>query len=95
MKIVFMLVLMIMADRALPAQVRRVAGAYFETTPVEFYKRYGRVSFPRTLFMLLAIASAALEYFLDISQVTEGLIAIFFIVLWTISAAIDTFRARR
>jgi hypothetical protein len=95
MKFLFMLVATVMADRAFPASARRFGGRFFETTPAEFYKKYGWVAFPRTIFAVCICVAAGLDFVFPINVNTQALLTIFFVVLYSISASIDVFKARK
>lgn len=95
MKFIFAVVVMMMADRALPANVRRFGGKFFEATPEDLWRRYGWVSFPRTLFAVGACLAMAINWLFPIDNTEQGFIAIIFVTLWGVSASIDVFNARR
>lgn len=95
MKFLFALTFMIMAERAIPASARRFGGAFFETSPRDFYARYGVLSFPRTLLGGLAAASFLLAPLFHADETTEGYAAVAFGLLYAISASVDVLRARK
>jgi hypothetical protein len=89
-----MVAVMLMADRAIPANVRRMGGRSFRTTPEEFWKKYGLVAFPRTLFAVFVCLAASLDLVIPISVDAQGFVLMAFIFLYCASSAADIFRAR-
>ena len=95
MKLLFMIVFLAMADRAIPASARRFGGNFFQTSPDEFWRKYGIFSFPRTALAVCVLIVAGLDLVIHIDPTIQGLIAIFFALIYSISASIDTVRARK
>jgi len=95
MKFLFMVVVTIMADRAFPASARRFGGSFFQTTPEEFYRKYGLFSFPRTALAVCICISSGLDLIFSININVQAIITIFFVILYSVSASVDVVRARK
>src|SRR5690242_12077850 len=88
-------VLVATLDRVIPFHARRYAGRYFTVDSKEFWRRYGVISFPRAAFAVLFCVSTQLEYFTPLTHMETGYVAAALIMIWAVSAGVDTFRAGR
>jgi hypothetical protein len=101
MKLIFLIIIFAVADRAFPA----VMFGYLVITydrdrhelpdQREILRKYGWVGFPRTLFAVSACATAAAGLFFPLSQDLQGLVAVIFAALFGISAMVDFFKAMK
>lgn len=93
------MVCLIILDRASPQMIRTYGVGLFawgERGNAEaFYARYGWVSFPRTLFLVLASISVSINQWVHIDEVAHLSIAIGAVLLWVVFVARDAWRARK
>ncbi len=95
MTVLLMTIGMIIMDRTFPGNVWRFAPQMFDGDLRDVYKRYGFVSFPRTLLALCVCISSASNRVFDISETAYAIIVTVFAVLFGVSASLDVWRARK
>jgi hypothetical protein len=82
-------------DRAFPPNVYRAAPQLWDGDLRDVYRRYGLVKFPRTALAFATCVAAGLEFMTNIGRWTQGLLVIGVGCAFLMSAAIDTWRARK
>ena len=90
-----LLAFMMAADRLIPLNVRRFGGSFFKTSSAEFFRRYGLVSFPRTLFCLSVPLMVVVHYYARLTNEQAGLIAVFLAIIYGVTQGLDIFNARK
>jgi hypothetical protein len=98
MPFLFMLLVMILFDRAVPLMVRMYGAGVFpwgEKEPVaSFYRNYGWVAFPRTLFLLLTCLAVSLNHVVPVDENVLLIIGIISVILWVVFAGRDVWKAK-
>ncbi len=95
MEVLATAVVIIFMDRGIPAGAWGYGSRFFDMDEKEFYKRYGIISFPRTLLGICVCLSAGLSRIFPISRNVGDLTTISLAVLFGISALIDVLRTRK
>ena len=90
---------MIVLDRAFPTLIRMYGVGLFPWPDAEnakeIYRRYGYVSFPRTLFLFISCLSVSMDQFFRVDQTFELVILVVSLILWGIFALFDLLKARK
>jgi hypothetical protein len=95
LKFVAMCVFVVWVDRWFPWTVVKAAPQFWEGSMSDIGKRYGLVKFPRTALAALTCIATGIEMLAGIGQSTRYLISIGFMFAFLVSAAVDTWRARK
>lgn len=99
MEFIFVFLFMVFLDRALPFFMRTYGGAIFPWGNGEgldsFYKKYGWISLPRTIFLLMPGMFSGLREHNILSMDASILAICASMLLWFLSASYDVWRARR
>jgi hypothetical protein len=93
MELLFIVAFLALADRAIPANLRRFAGDYFTSTPEDYWARYGLISFPRTALAVLLCLLTALHMLRHSDLVAWLGVAVS--LIYAGSAGLDALRAGR
>lgn len=93
MKLLFVLILVVLSDRAIPAAAWRYGAPYAGITEDTFFKRYGLVAFPRTMFAVCACLIAGLDIVLTIDVTIQGIAVLVLLFIYYVVASIDVWRA--
>lgn len=88
-----MLCLFILADRVIPRAA--LSDVHDKVSKKEYLRRYGYVSFPRTLFGILFVLSSGLNYAIEISVDLKTVIEVAIFVIFGVTAAIDAWRVTK
>jgi hypothetical protein len=90
-----MIILVAVGDRAIPYGAWGYGVKYFQMAEREFFKRYGLISFPRTLLGAFACLSTGLGLLLPSSENWLAVAGLIFLVLFVLSAMVDVWRIGR
>ena len=85
----------VLMDRAIPVMTLRYLWNHLDLNLRDVYAEYGPIRFPRTLFGALTCISSGIDLLFRIDNDAQGLITIFFFLLFWIFGAIDIWRAAK
>lgn len=95
MKFLAIVIVVIIVDRCMPLSVWGWTAWDYKIDLTEFYRRYRLFAFPRTFLGVCVCLSVGIHWVVPISEDTEGLITIAFMVLFGISGAVDVFKIKK
>ncbi len=93
-KIVLIFLVVCAVDLLLPLKVRWASDQLFSNSVSEMYRKYGLISFPRTLFAALACVAASVAALHLLDERLEIALFLFAMIAWGVCAMFDVFRSR-
>lgn len=93
MKVIALVVLFLICERAVPLGVWGYAARLSRRTQREFIEKFGLVSFPRTILGVAMVVSGGLEYLLPSAPYLSGTIFVLALAAYVACTVRDTLRA--
>jgi hypothetical protein len=95
MKLLLTIIGILLADRAIPYGAWGYGVKFFKIDEREFLRRYGLISFPRTLLAAGVCVAAGLDLIFPISKDLQSFLMVSLTVLFGVAALVDVWKARR
>lgn len=95
MKLLLMIIVVIVGDRAIPYGAWGYGVKYFKMDEREFFRRYGLISFPRTALGVLACIATGIGLVFPIIESWLFASALAFLFLFVASALFDVWKIGR